>query len=61
MKVNIIMGKMFLIDFVGLERVIVILNSGVRFREGVNINKFLFALGNCINVFVDKEVLVCNK
>lgn len=41
---------MNLVDLVGFERVDSIGVTGDRFKEGVNINKFLFVFGNVIFV-----------
>jgi len=42
-------GKLSLVDLAGSERAKRTENSGMRFKEGANINKSLLALGNCIN------------
>jgi kinesin family member 18/19 len=47
---------MSLIDLAGSERATVTTNSGMRMREGANINRSLLALGNCINALASKEI-----
>jgi kinesin family protein 18/19 len=42
-------GKLSLIDLAGSERASNTKNSGLRLKEGANINRSLLALGNCIN------------
>eukprot|EP01129_Flabellula_baltica_P000546 TRINITY_DN10535_c0_g1_i1.p1 TRINITY_DN10535_c0_g1~~TRINITY_DN10535_c0_g1_i1.p1 ORF type:complete len:569 (-),score=128.70 TRINITY_DN10535_c0_g1_i1:133-1815(-) len=46
-------AKFTLIDLAGSERATS--NKGARLREGVNINKSLLALGNCINALAKKS------
>ncbi|KAK2951430.1 putative Chromosome-associated kinesin KIF4 [Blattamonas nauphoetae] len=46
---SILIGKLNLIDLAGSERAEGSTNTGIRMREGANINKSLLALGNCIN------------
>lgn len=45
--------KLSMIDLVGSERAQSTKCTGVRFKEGANINKSLLALGNCINRLAD--------
>ena len=45
--------KLSMIDLAGSERGAATGCSGVRFKEGSNINKSLLALGNCINALAD--------
>ncbi|XP_064490265.1 kinesin-like protein KIF18A [Ornithodoros turicata] len=46
-------SKMSFIDLAGSERAATVTSTGVRFREGTNINRSLLALGNCINALAD--------
>lgn len=47
------MSKLNMIDLAGSERAAYTNNTGMRMREGANINKSLLALGNCINALSD--------
>lgn len=47
------MVKLSMIDLAGSERGAATGCTGVRFKEGSNINKSLLALGNCINALAD--------
>lgn len=42
-------GKLSMVDLAGSERAAKTTNSGIRLKEGANINRSLLALGNCIN------------
>ncbi|KAJ1633366.1 P-loop containing nucleoside triphosphate hydrolase protein [Pavlovales sp. CCMP2436] len=46
-------GKLSLIDLAGSERASKTENTGMRLKEGANINRSLLALGNCINALAD--------
>ena len=46
-------GKLSLIDLAGSERASKTENTGLRLKEGANINRSLLALGNCINALAD--------
>ena len=48
-ETQVTVAKLSLIDLAGSERATVTTNSGVRLREGANINRSLLALGNVIN------------
>lgn len=48
-------GKFVLVDLAGSEKASYSKNSGIRIREGANINKSLLALSNCINSMVTKK------
>lgn len=54
-------SKFNLVDLAGSERCSKTLASGDRFKEGVNINKGLLALGNVINVLGCKCCLRFNQ
>jgi len=47
-------SKLSLIDLAGSERATVTRNTGIRLKEGANINRSLLTLGNCINILSDK-------
>lgn len=47
------MVKLSMIDLAGSERAASTQCTGIRFKEGANINKSLLALGNCINRLAD--------
>ncbi|KAL1130955.1 hypothetical protein AAG570_012196 [Ranatra chinensis] len=47
------LSKLSMIDLAGSERGVATGCSGLRFKEGSNINKSLLALGNCINALAD--------
>ena len=49
---------MCLIDLAGSERATVTTNSGMRMREGANINRSLLALGNCINALAAGTLII---
>ena len=48
-------GKLSLIDLAGSERASRTGNTGLRMKEGANINRSLLALGNCINVLYENS------
>lgn len=48
MDEEIRVGKLSLIDLAGSERASNTNNSGIRLKEGANINRSLLSLGNCI-------------
>merc|ERR1719204_1080233 len=50
--------KLNLVDLSGSESVRRTQATGQRFSEGVNINKGLLALGNCIRALTDKKIHV---
>ncbi|XP_043071949.1 chromosome-associated kinesin KIF4 [Drosophila grimshawi] len=52
---SVIKSKFHLVDLAGSERCAKTMTSGDRFKEGVNINKGLLALGNVINVLGSGE------
>lgn len=47
--------KLHLVDLAGSERASKTLATGDRFKEGVNINRGLLALGNVISSLVEKD------
>lgn len=53
-NVELLCGKLSLIDLAGSERGSVTENRGLRLREGAKINTSLLALANCINSLGDK-------
>eukprot|EP00360_Condylostoma_magnum_P000051 CAMPEP_0168314858 /NCGR_PEP_ID=MMETSP0210-20121227/9607_1 /TAXON_ID=40633 /ORGANISM="Condylostoma magnum, Strain COL2" /LENGTH=187 /DNA_ID=CAMNT_0008285327 /DNA_START=686 /DNA_END=1249 /DNA_ORIENTATION=- len=52
---DILMGKLSLIDLAGSERGTVTENRGIRLLEGAKINRSLLALANCINALGDRS------
>jgi len=52
--IDILTGKLSLIDLAGSERGTVTENRGIRLLEGAKINRSLLALANCINALGDK-------
>jgi len=53
--VEILCGKLSLIDLAGSERGSVTENRGIRLMEGAKINRSLLSLANCINALGDKS------
>jgi kinesin family protein 18/19 len=53
-NVEVLNGKLSLIDLAGSERGSVTENRGVRLLEGAKINRSLLSLANCINALGDK-------
>ncbi|KAI6657521.1 Kinesin-like protein KIF18A-like [Oopsacas minuta] len=54
-ETEVTVAKLSLIDLAGSERATVTTNSGVRLREGANINRSLLALGNVINALASNK------
>ena len=54
-NIQIVTGKMSLIDLAGSERAAKTNNRGLRMVEGANINRSLLALGNCINALCEMK------
>lgn len=54
-EMDILMGKLSLIDLAGSERGTVTENRGIRLLEGAKINRSLLALANCINALGDRS------
>ncbi len=53
--VEVLSGKLSLIDLAGSERGSVTENRGIRLMEGAKINRSLLSLANCINALGDKS------
>lgn len=53
-NVEVLSGKLSLIDLAGSERGSVTENRGIRLMEGAKINRSLLSLANCINALGDK-------
>lgn len=51
----IVTSKLSLVDLAGSERQTKTKSEGIRFKEGININKSLLALGNILNVLSDEN------
>ena len=54
-ETEVTVAKLSLIDLAGSERATLTTNSGVRLREGANINRSLLALGNVINALASNK------
>lgn len=55
-EVEVVVGKLSLIDLAGSERASNTQNRGLRLIEGANINRSLLSLGNCINALFDANM-----
>lgn len=54
-NMEVLSGKLSLIDLAGSERGSVTENRGIRLMEGAKINRSLLSLANCINALGDKS------